>query len=214
MTTQTAIVVTRGGHRFYVIDGAEYESVTTALSIIRNGQLEHWRGDVGNDEADRIRDEAASLGTLVHAAAADPAAYDLSALSGDESELAQIVTAYREWSARYVERVISVEQMVVSRKYRYAGTPDAIVVMKGDTLPTLIDIKTSKAIWKTFDLQTAAYWGALAETGIQCGRRLILRLGKGDESGRYWTKEYGDHQSTFVKFVYCLSLYRFMRNGA
>ena len=208
-------VVTRSGLRYYVVDGADYESVTTVLSILsESDRLERWRGDIGNEEADRIRDEAASLGSLVHAAAADPAGYDLSAISEDESELAQIVAAYRAWSDAYVERVIAVEQTVVSRKYRYAGTLDAVVLMRGDTLPTLVDIKTSKAVYKKFDLQTAAYWGALAETGIQCGRRLIVRLGKGEDAGRVFTKEHYDHQSTFVKFVYALSIFRWMKNGA
>ena len=206
-------IVVRAGHRYYTVGGAEYESVTTALSIIRVAQLEHWRGEVGNDEADRIRDEASSLGTLVHAAAADPAGYDLSVISEDETELSKIVAAYRLWHETYVERVIAVEEMVVSRKYKFAGRPDAIVILKGDTLPTLIDIKTSKGMSKKFDLQTAAYWGALAETGIVCGRRLIVRLGKGEDAGQLWTKEYFDHQQAFIRYLYCLNLFRWWNNG-
>ena len=46
--------------RHYEVDGKLYPSVTTILSIIRKPYLERWRGEIGNDDADFIMEEAGS----------------------------------------------------------------------------------------------------------------------------------------------------------
>ena len=52
--------------RHYEIDGKLYPSVTTILSIIRKPYLERWRGEIGNEDADFIMEEAGGLGSEVH----------------------------------------------------------------------------------------------------------------------------------------------------
>ncbi len=47
--------------RYYDVNGRLCVSVTTALSVLRKPFLERWRGDIGNDAADYIMEEAGDL---------------------------------------------------------------------------------------------------------------------------------------------------------
>lgn len=54
--------------RFYKVDSEFYPSVTTILGVAPKPFLAHWRGQVGNWEADRIMGEAQVKGSNVHLA--------------------------------------------------------------------------------------------------------------------------------------------------
>lgn len=61
-----------GGARWYEKDGTFYLSVTSLIAkyLPTPYALIHWRGDVGNAEADRIARETADYGTFFHIQAA------------------------------------------------------------------------------------------------------------------------------------------------
>ena len=54
--------------RFYKVDDEFYPSVTTILNVAPKPFLAHWRGQVGNWEANRIMEEAMQKGSNVHLA--------------------------------------------------------------------------------------------------------------------------------------------------
>ena len=193
--------------RFYTIDGQRFPSVTTVLGAIRSLGLEYWRGELGNVEADRRMDEAAEIGKAVHRLCH---AYNIGqSFIIPDGIVGELFSAYRGWFAGNVDKVVFAEKVVVSRKYGYAGTADLLAIIKGDTVPTLIDIKCTGGLWPTMPLQLAGYREAILEEGREVNRRLIVRLDK-DELGLLQVKEYTEHIRDFNAFLCALGLFRYL----
>lgn len=188
--------------RYYRINGKLYTSVTTALSVVRKEGLERWRGEVGNEEADRIRDEAAEAGSTIH---------DRCALiaQGNAEPDSPATECFASWLREAVAQVIHVEKVVWSEAHRYAGRSDLVAWLKGDRLPSVIDIKTGR-VWPEHGLQLAAYQRAYAEHGIKVERRLVIQLDR-DGSG-YTVREFRDPRD-FHMFLYALALYNYFHEG-
>ncbi len=127
------------------------------------------------------------------------------------SPLLGSVRAYTNWLFTDVEQVIMAEQTVWSEKYGFAGTFDALVLLRGG-LVAIVDIKTSKRLSWPYRLQTAAYVQALKETfGILADCRLILQI-PSDRGGSRWRPiEYGGfhQQADFTTFWGLLRGYRY-----
>jgi len=193
--------------RFYEIGGKKYPRVTTILNIIHRPELERWRGDLGNIEANRVMHEAAEIGTSLHNVCR-LFNRDQSFEVPTTSQIGQMFNAYRQWFEMVIDTVIETEQLVVSKKFNYAGTFDLLAVLKGDTLPSVIDLKTSKDFWPTMALQLAAYREALLEEGKEVNRRLVVRIDK-LETGKLEVKEYSQHARDFNAFLAALSLFRY-----
>ena len=163
--------------RHYKIDGERYPSVTTVLAMLEKSGLAKWRGSVGNDEADRISKEAADYGTAIH----QLVEYINRGNRGPFGEPDDTVVApYIRWYDEHVNLVVGAERLCVSRRFKYAGTADGVVLLHGDDDPTIIDLKTSKTdlAQREWALQLAAYALALEEEDIYCRRRIILRMPK------------------------------------
>ena len=193
--------------RFYTIDGQRLPSVTTVLGAIRSLALEHWRGELGNVEADRRMEEGAEIGKAVHRLCY---AYNIGqSFIIPDSIVGELFSAYRCWFAGNVDRVVFAEKVVVSRKYGYAGTADLLAVMKGDAVPALVDIKCTGGFWPTMPLQLAGYREAILEEGGRVDRCLVVRLDK-DEPGLLQVKEYTEHARDFNAFLCALGLFRYL----
>ena len=67
-----------------------------------------------------------------------------------------------------------VEKRILNYDHRYAGTMDALALIGGKF--GVLDIKTSQAIYRDYNLQTSAYMGALAKTMNNLQTRWILRI--------------------------------------
>lgn len=71
MNTDIQLIEWESAHYYKVeVDGVVHylPSVTTKLGIIDKGQLNRWRGDIGNREADLRMQEKADRGTRIHMA--------------------------------------------------------------------------------------------------------------------------------------------------
>lgn len=192
--------------RFYTIDGQRLPSVTTVLGAIRSLALEHWRGELGNVEADRRMEEGAEIGRAVHRLCH---AYNIGqSFIIPDGIVGELFSAYRGWFAGNVDRVVFAEKVVVSRKYGYAGTVDLVAIIKGDAVPAVIDIKCTGGFWPTMPLQLAGYREAALEEGRQVGRRLIVRLDKAELGLQ--VKEYTEHTRDFNAFLCALGLFRYL----
>ena len=101
------------------------------------------------------RDEAAVRGTAVHALAEE-------VIHGREVDVPEHLVAHVEGYARWLDQTgvepILTERQCASRRWWYAGTFDALVRIRGEVW--LLDWKTSKAVYGSTALQTAAYAGA------------------------------------------------------
>lgn len=149
--------------RFYKsqIDDTYYPSVTTILDIYPKGfGLEQWKKDNG-DNADALLKAAGVQGTNVHNMID-------AFLRGERIEWIingeQSNYTLNEWIlfGRFVEffntsnlKSLVTEITMVSDNLRYGGTIDC--VCKIDGLNWLIDWKTSNGVYKTHELQLAAY---------------------------------------------------------
>jgi len=164
----------------YVFD----PSVTWITSYYPKGiELIKWIANKGFDEAERIKIEAGDKGSLVHRAAE-------MLLKGEtlrlDTKIADHEMTANEWyciwsfSKWYVEagnpKVIAIEQTVRNKEHGYSGTLDMIYEAP-DGLH-LLDIKTSKSIWPSHELQVSALKAAYeAETKKPIVALEILQIG-------------------------------------
>lgn len=165
--------------RGYTVDGVRLPSVTTIISqMLPNPGIVAWKLRVGEEEAQRVSKEATDWGTGIHALVEAVNRGKLADLSDDQAAL---VAPYTRWHDENVELILGAEKMLVSRVHGYAGTTDAIAVMRGDRYPAILDFKSSKTAlgqdeWR---LQLAAYVIAAQEhLGLICRRRIIVRLSR------------------------------------
>jgi hypothetical protein len=105
------------------------------------------------------------------------------------------------WMAAHDVKWISTERKVYSRRYKFAGTLDGLARVSSCSDPlccksefndrlSIIDWKTSNALYLEYLLQTAAYQQAIEEEdGIEIEDRWIIRLGKEDAEFDPWHAE-------------------------
>lgn len=130
-----------------------FKSVTSILGAMPKPNLNKWRGDVGNREADRRMNEAAEKGSNIHNAIDlycrggkiiyNPARYpvfskeELNQLAdcdhvilGNQQEHLEVFR-FTRWFATVNPTVLSTEFIIYSLKHKYAGTSDAKMFIKG-----------------------------------------------------------------------------------
>lgn len=170
--------------RHYTVDGQRLPSVTTILATLANEGVTAWKIRVGLAEAAKISKAATDYGTDLHALVELVNRDNRQALGPHVRELVQ---PYIDWFDEHVERVIGAEKLLISRRYGYAGTTDVVVVMRGDSDATIVDLKSSKTDLGQHEwaLQTAAYALAAAEDGINAERRIIVRMPRAEPGHLY-----------------------------
>jgi hypothetical protein len=140
-------------------------SVSTILEIYRRPGLMEWYGAKGLEEAERIRDDTAEIGTIAHAlierinlgGKVDKPEWDTL-----DERVRQAVRAYLRWKMESKFHPLESELTVYSLKYGYAGTIDAVGYFSGTA--GIADWKATRSWWKINNLQLAAYRQAYHET--------------------------------------------------
>lgn len=175
--------------RYYWKDGIAYPSVTTILSAYPKPYLAEWRGNLGNEEANKQAREAADKGSFVHnafhqaitrgtpikwhtASTADP----YRDIVVDEQFAFMSLYKLQQWFEIVKPEIILTEQQVFSDKFEFAGTVDLLLKIKGGVYQVngstplkltegiyIADIKTGKYVGEEAKLQLAAYARALNE---------------------------------------------------
>jgi hypothetical protein len=143
----------------YEIDGIWYPRVTSIVSIKAKPALyRYYAGMPSWQAADEAKEKSAEEGTRVHDAIE-------AMLRGHEPILDDAtrgaVEAFSEFTRNTHVHPLLIEERLISRTHRYAGTVD--VVAEIDGVIGVLDIKTSKAVYRDYGLQTAAYAAALRE---------------------------------------------------
>lgn len=122
----------------------------------------YWLADRHN----RARNDAADLGVKLHDVAESDALFGAGAHIDDD--VRPFVEQYRRWRDYYKPEFHASEMTVISRKWGYAGTLDAILSIAGmpkplehlSALPTCVDWKSSKSVDIAKGWQVVAYSNA------------------------------------------------------
>lgn len=205
-------------------DGKRVPSVTTVLGRFKDaGPLMHWAWEQGKDGKDfrETRDAAASAGTLAHSVIDSWKRKPLTVTNGDwlgsyawpdvQAESAEAaaqimerakksVGAFIEWSEQTRLVVDRTEMPLISEKYGYGGTFDAILL---GTKRAMGDWKTSGGVYGEYLAQLAAYGQLWAENFPEepiTGGFHLLRFDKtyGDFTHKWWD-ELGAGWSYFLR---------------
>lgn len=145
---------------YFLKDGTRVPSVTTVLGRFKDaGPLMHWAWQCGKDGKDyrEERDKAADAGTMAHAAVESWVHGEPVAFTGPEEIVTKARTAFEaflEWANQTQLQVTDTELPLVSERYRFGGTFDAILV-KGRR--AMGDWKSSNGVYLEYLAQVAAY---------------------------------------------------------
>lgn len=173
-----------GKYRLYDVDGIKYPSVTSVLGMfgLLDKGIDEWRERVGEEEADRITNEAGERGTQLHLAAEMYLnnKLDRSLLTGQAGVL------FRQFKKHIdkIEMVVGTEVTLYNKKLEYAGSADCIVIHEdnlciGDFKNTRRTINLDRSYNRTklfkYQLQTALYAMALEEMiGTRASHGLLI----------------------------------------
>jgi hypothetical protein len=203
-------------------------SVTRVLSVIAKPKVNAWAMDLmaqhildnyspgmSLEEMARLTQEArgahlqesrrtAGAGSEVHRWIEAFLREEPRELPEDPSSL-KAIRAFIEWWKEGKREVLLAEEIVAHPELLYAGKID-LLLADG----TLVDFKTSKALYPEHELQLGGYALALeAWEGIRPQKGLLVRIGK---DGSVETKEV-DLEAAKEHFRYALALYRFLEKG-
>lgn len=143
----------------YEIDGIWYPRVTSILSIKAKPALYMYYANLPNYKiGEAIKTRSAEEGTLVHET--------IEALLKKEpvaipDQVKPSVEAFMAFASQHDIVPLKIEEQVVSKKHGYAGTVDVLAEVDGKM--GVLDIKTSKAVYRDYGMQTAAYVEAFKE---------------------------------------------------
>jgi len=200
-------------HSQTIINNQEEPSVTEIIAILNKPYLNRWFGKVGNQEAARVSKEAAELGKDVHNKIEEyltdgVIASTYSALN-NSSQVFDLFSTWVTWWIHGKYDVKALEKKVISKKYLYGGTFDAILLHKTSNTIYLTDWKVSNNEDKFRRLQLAGYAQAYyEEMGEKLINGLIVRIDKNEQ------KVYEEHISNLWNYVplflACRKLYDFV----
>ena len=158
----------------YEINGAWYPRVTKIVSIKVKPALYRFYAKMPDfKSAEAMKEQSASEGTLVHDTIEG-------VLTGKNPPIPLSIRPAVEGFLRFLDenhiRVFPeyVEYRLHHPNERYAGTLDAIATIGGKT--GILDIKTSQAIYRDYNLQTSAYIAAMKDEVPRLQTRWILRI--------------------------------------
>jgi len=151
----------------YTVDGSVYPSVTTVLKSV---------GYVNLDRIPhQILEYKRELGTNVHLATQYCDEKILDEVTIGEAEKPYF-EGYTKFLLENQPEILGIEQHLVSKKFRFAGTPDRIVIITGDK--GVLEIKCTAEIMPAARVQTMAYKMAYNEMNPKekAKNRWILHL--------------------------------------
>jgi hypothetical protein len=176
----------------------------------------HKQGQAGVDLYDTQKD-AMSVGTLAHLAMeADIKGeeFDLDALDlvQDQRRLvARSIEAWNRWREVSRLKLMHSECSMVSEKYQYGGTLDAIAEINGRL--GVLDLKTAKGVYEDYLVQIRAYGQLWTETHPDqpIEEYHIIRVGKDNGSFHHhmWPAE--ELESCWKVFEHALQLHQLKR---
>ena len=157
----------------YEIDGVWYPRVTAIVGIKAKPALYKFYADQESFKAaESVKNISAEEGSLLHDTIEG-------ILKGEKAVIPDpikpAVEAFLNFLGKNKVVPIKIEERLVSKKHKYAGTMDMLAELNGRL--GVVDIKTSYAIYRDYNIQTSAYVEALKEdSNLPDLTRWILRV--------------------------------------
>ena len=182
------------GHRFYDIDGKNYPSVTSVLSLRKTEGLTKWRESIGekvaNFEMRRCANRGKSLHTLVEQYLNNetPSIRDVLPLG-----LFKLMKPYLD----QINNIRLVEEIMYSKNLTLAGQVDCVAEYNGKL--SVIDFKTANKErieeWvENYFLQCTAYSIMYNETFNEPIEQIVVLMAAEDGSMKAFVKEPKDYE--------------------
>ena len=190
--------------------------VTTVTGLLAKPQLIIWANRLGLQGIDSAKytDAMADIGILAHylvMCRLKNEEVDTSDYSPNQVEAANnCFASYLAWEKNHTLEPKIVEEPLVSDELKVGGTPDIYCLLDG--VPTLIDIKTGKALYPEHLYQIAGYRAILEEKGNPVERCIILRIGRDDDEG-FEEKIIRNTTIDHSIFLCCLSIYHLQKHS-
>ncbi len=158
----------------YEIEGIWYPRVTSIVNIKAKPALYKFYAELsGFEEGETVKKQSADEGTLVHETAEAVLVGETPTIDPKILPAMEALTRFKEENNIQVHPDW-VEKRIIHFGERYAGTIDALALIGGKF--GVLDIKTSQAIYRDYDLQTAAYYASLQDQFKNLQTRWILRI--------------------------------------
>lgn len=179
---------------YYLADGARVPSVTTVISRFKDaGGLIHWAWALGKEGKDykEERDKAADAGTLAHAAVEAWIHEQPYAFEGPDEicgKARKAFDAFLSWAGQSQLKITHTEVPLISEKYRFGGTLDAMTI---SGKRALMDWKSSNRTYGEYLIQVRAYgqlWNENFPADPVTGGYDLVRFDKtyGDFHHHHW----------------------------
>ena len=191
-----------GKRHYQTPDGNVYPSVTTITSLHGKEGILEWRKRVGEEEANKISNKAATRGTRVHKLCEDYLNNELS-LEGAMPNSIALFKQLQPFLDKYIGKVYGIECPLYSHHLRVAGKSDCIAQFDGKN--AVVDFKTAnkpkQEHWiQNYFMQCAAYAVAFEErTKISIPRIAIVVAVEGD-SPQLFIKKRDDYIDMFISY--------------
>lgn len=209
---------------YFAEDGTKLPGTTTILGrMLHKPALVPWAYKRGKDGLSlyRSRDEAAEAGTLAHDLIEQKIQGAEPSLPEDTDEAVANAAwrgyeGYARWADVCGVEYVATEVSLVSEKFRFGGTLDAVARGYDDRRLMLLDWKTSNALYADNVFQLAAYWILVEENYPEWGpiaEFWILRFDKRDASFHHhsWGRGNGTVEKAREAFVYMRRAYDFVK---
>lgn len=200
--------------QYYSKSGTLLPGVTTVLNLLNKPALVAWAWKLGKQGIDYRKEskQATDIGSIAHYLIL----CDLSGITPDLGDYSQndidkaqnSIKSYQAWHRMNDIKPVDIECSLVSEKWGYGGTFDLLAEVNGIT--TIIDFKTSAALYSEYSYQIAAYWELLRENrGINATGKLIRINKKSNDDFEVKTVE--NIEKHFELFRHLLCVYNLQK---
>ena len=188
--------------RFYTTPSGEIlPSITTVLSVQNKSGLDAWRKRVGEEEANRVMNQAALRGTAVHQLAEDYVNNESDWKKGAMPANLFTFNTIKPLLDKHLNNVWIQEAPLYSERLSVAGRVDCIA--EWDGVLSIIDYKTSKRpkprkYVESYFIQEAAYAAMFYErTGVPI-KQIVTVIAVDDNEPQVFVEKTMDHLHKFV----------------
>ena len=189
--------------RFYTTpSGQILPSITTVLSVKNKSGLDAWRKRVGEEEANRVMNQAALRGTAVHQLAEDYVNNEKDWKKGAMPANLFTFNTIKPLLDKRLNNVWIQEAPLYSERLSVAGRVDCIA--EWDGVLSIIDYKTSKRPKKreyveSYFIQEAAYAAMFLErTGVPI-KQIVTVIAVDDNEPQVYIEKAIDHLPKFIE---------------
>lgn len=202
-TLQELEADTTDNGRFYTTPSGEIlPSITTVLSVQNKSGLDAWRKRVGEEEANRVMNQASLRGTAVHQLAEDYVNNEKDWSKGAMPANVFTFNTIKPLLDKHLDNVWIQEAPLYSERLSVAGRVDCIA--EWDGVLSIIDYKTSKRpkprkYVESYFIQEAAYAAMFLErTGVPI-KQIVTVIAVDDNEPQVYIEKAIDHLHKFVE---------------